>query len=686
MDISVVVTVGNDEIVAHHAMKSLFKAIDYAGESGITSEILIVLDTVSLETKQYFSRYENNEICKIFNVDFLDNWESKNFGADNAVGKYVTFLEAKDLFSENWLAEAFKVSESSSEKIIAHPMYEVHFDKDMDIVKCENRKKRINFKLLSGNIFTSGYFAEKEVFTKHRFISSNKYFDPDWSFNCGTAKYKHCSVDRTVVFVRELKKKSSFVDKLKYDLDGHLCHPIDFPVKCLWRYGCYKLFKLFAFLKYINGFMHRHRYIWYQKFLNGVYFRPGNLKKPKWLMQTIIDINRIEPIIQSWKYKHILCSYDKGCFLESFCLAKLLNLYDKDTTCCIFMPFIGIGGAEKVACRYIDELQNTHSHITVFTTDKNPNATKRVLPTNIKVIHLDELFDNLSNHQKVKIIASLMIHHRPTMIYFYNSYSFFETLAAYGDEISRYSKIYLNVFALSFTKDTKEMLWCNVDYLSKTIPHLSKIITDNRGLINELAELYGISKEKFICNYSYTDLHDNVPELRDGTFNVFWASRIHREKRLDLLWEIVKKCENLPIFFHIFGIGKDNYLNKLKKNRNVKYYGGFTEFANIVRPDFDLFLYTSESDGIPNVLLEVMSYGYSVIAPNVGGISEVINEENGFLVENYLDTDRYVEILKELLTNKEVLKDKQKYIKESIARKFNKENFVETMRQIGMIE
>jgi glycosyltransferase involved in cell wall biosynthesis len=104
-----------------------------------------------------------------------------------------------------------------------------------------------------------------------------------------------------------------------------------------------------------------------------------------------------------------------------------------------------------------------------------------------------------------------------------------------------------------------------------------------------------------------------------------------------------------------------------------------------VDPDFDVFLYTSESDGIPNVLLEAMSHGYVAIAPNVGGIGELVNEETGFLVENYDDVDAYVAILKELLGDKNLLKNKQEALKKLLASRFSRENFVATMKQIGML-
>lgn len=48
---------------------------------------------------------------------------------------------------------------------------------------------------------------------------------------------------------------------------------------------------------------------------------------------------------------------------------------------------------------------------------------------------------------------------------------------------------------------------------------------------------------------------------------------------------------------------------------------------------YDAFIYTSDFDGLPNILLEMLGAGLPVIAPDVGGIREaVINGVTGKLV------------------------------------------------------
>ena len=47
--------------------------------------------------------------------------------------------------------------------------------------------------------------------------------------------------------------------------------------------------------------------------------------------------------------------------------------------------------------------------------------------------------------------------------------------------------------------------------------------------------------------------------------------------------------------------------------------------------------------GMPNVLLEAVGSGLPVLAPNIGGISElIINNETGILVQNNEDIGEYI--------------------------------------------
>ena len=61
---------------------------------------------------------------------------------------------------------------------------------------------------------------------------------------------------------------------------------------------------------------------------------------------------------------------------------------------------------------------------------------------------------------------------------------------------------------------------------------------------------------------------------------------------------------------------------------NKEIYTYYTEH----RPD--LFINVSSSEGVPVSIMEAMSFGIPVIATNVGGNGEIVNNENGCLLSH----------------------------------------------------
>jgi glycosyltransferase involved in cell wall biosynthesis len=67
---------------------------------------------------------------------------------------------------------------------------------------------------------------------------------------------------------------------------------------------------------------------------------------------------------------------------------------------------------------------------------------------------------------------------------------------------------------------------------------------------------------------------------------------------------------------------------------NVFYLGNIPH-AGKYNQLIDLFILPTNYERLPIVILEAMSYGKPIVASNVGGIGEiVVNDENGYTVEN----------------------------------------------------
>lgn len=83
-----------------------------------------------------------------------------------------------------------------------------------------------------------------------------------------------------------------------------------------------------------------------------------------------------------------------------------------------------------------------------------------------------------------------------------------------------------------------------------------------------------------------------------------------------------------------------SFIGQLSNDGVKKYY----QSNNV-----DLFINSSESEGVPVSIMEAMSYGVPVIAPDVGGVSELLCPSSCYLVKDINSYNDFVEGVSQLL-------------------------------------
>ncbi|GIV28975.1 MAG: hypothetical protein KatS3mg028_0041 [Bacteroidia bacterium] len=72
------------------------------------------------------------------------------------------------------------------------------------------------------------------------------------------------------------------------------------------------------------------------------------------------------------------------------------------------------------------------------------------------------------------------------------------------------------------------------------------------------------------------------------------------------------------------------------RNNRIVYHGKVTEYSKIqeILRGCDVLVCPSYSEGMPNVIVEAMANGLTVIATDVGSVSLLVNEKTGFLLKD----------------------------------------------------
>jgi glycosyltransferase involved in cell wall biosynthesis len=139
------------------------------------------------------------------------------------------------------------------------------------------------------------------------------------------------------------------------------------------------------------------------------------------------------------------------------------------------------------------------------------------------------------------------------------------------------------------------------------------------------------------------------------------VGRLIKSKRIDLLLRIFSECKNDEWMLWLVGedenAEKEKLLEltgKLNIDHKVIFWNkqdNIDRFYNVAK----IFAFTSESEGMPNVLLEAMVAGLACISFDCkAGPGDIINDgENGFLVKMY-DCEDYVYKLNSLIMDSEL--------------------------------
>lgn len=182
----------------------------------------------------------------------------------------------------------------------------------------------------------------------------------------------------------------------------------------------------------------------------------------------------------------------------------------------------------------------------------------------------------------------------------------------------------------------KKVCHDNVDYISfisKTMlnRYMSNHVVPNSWRSNNLG-----------LNYLGVKRYENiyVGKSTGQEYHILTCSRCIELKRLNLLIEALDLIKSYKIRWTHIGDGpllKDlmRTSEMLGSNIAVEWMGAMN-YNDVHRyyskTHIDLFVNLSTTEGLPVSILEAMAYGVPVLATNVGGTPEVVNEKTGYLL------------------------------------------------------
>lgn len=155
-------------------------------------------------------------------------------------------------------------------------------------------------------------------------------------------------------------------------------------------------------------------------------------------------------------------------------------------------------------------------------------------------------------------------------------------------------------------------------------------------------------------------------------------ARVAPQKRVDLFLDIAKAMPQAHFFW--IGNSPDTDLSPFGAlPPNFFFLGEIPEAGNFT-PLCDIFLLTSNYEGLPMSILEALSAGRPVIASDVGGVSTAVDEGLGACLPN--EVGPFVAAIQALLGNKKALQQAGKKARQRWVERFSAQNMWQAYENI----
>ena len=168
------------------------------------------------------------------------------------------------------------------------------------------------------------------------------------------------------------------------------------------------------------------------------------------------------------------------------------------------------------------------------------------------------------------------------------------------------------------------------------------------GISNAEAMGVATSRLHFLPNVVDTDHFRPEERSTSDKLRLLVVGRLVEQKRMDRFIEVVSRLHSRPglrVEATVVGVGqlRETLEEQSRTEGLTPEVLGFAGAVADMRPYYlnaDVMVLTSEWEGTPNVLLEAMASGLTVVSTNVGGVSDIVqNSVTGLLVEDGPDDD-----------------------------------------------
>jgi glycosyltransferase involved in cell wall biosynthesis len=379
---------------------------------------------------------------------------------------------------------------------------------------------------------------------------------------------------------------------------------------------------------------------------------------PSWVLDEMRDLARhIDPILYPTDQFLANCRYYSfpivprpGSVYREFIKRCSSDHY----THCFGIPWLKRGGADLVTLKHIEvAAHGPGSKVLVVMTESGDSPWLSRVPAGVDVVDVSRFVGEMSHEELSLVLVRMLVQLQIDTLHIINSRHFWEVVRRYGFAVTQRTRIFASIYCDDFDRHGQPVGFAR-QYLPDCTRWLTNVFSDNTVFPQLLRQTYGYQPQLFRVLKSPIDASMPIPEVRKPVGRrVLWAGRLDRQKRPDLLLAI---AQSLPdVEFHVFGeavLGyKTDVLDCLRRLKNVYMLGGFDGVESLPFAAFPVFLYTSQWDGTPTMVIAAAHASIPIVASRVGGVGDIVTESTGYPISDIESVPLYVSRLIEALSN-----------------------------------
>lgn len=332
----------------------------------------------------------------------------------------------------------------------------------------------------------------------------------------------------------------------------------------------------------------------------------------------------------------------------------------------------GVSGAARIAGHLATALEGIYGaeEIVVLCTDQSDMLFPEWFPSGARHVDLPRAALNVSQVNQQRLLVEFIRSLRPDAVFNINSKLFWDMLLPYGKALSKSTSLYAYLFC-----DDMNTFGYIDGYPSKQFYRYfdlyKAILADSHFLADSLRERFQIPPSQthklLALGTPVSGSIPIAPPIASGTRRpqIFWSGRFDRQKRVDIVAELAARLPDVD--FRLWGQpGVDKHFERLTLPANISTEGVYKQFSELPLSEADLWLYTSQWDGVPNVLFEVAAAGIPLVGSLAGGCGEVLIEGLSERIEDVEDVAAFEVAIRRVLADPKSARERAILLRERI--------------------